>query len=633
MMKQDAWKTDEAMEMALLKSCLLFSGKNIKESGATIMEKKIMSLIFQDAIKDVGDIEKYCSINETENDDDAISRLCETIVNQLKKKKIITVGSKGKILLNEETKAKADEIGIHYQNGKSKIISTVLEDVRKEYKKHLAEEAQVKSNIRNCLEYYLYVSSFSFLGYDNQTNIDRGRLNEIAGHKLGRDSKELTDHIIYAIGKLIENPTTEQRKILNAYAKAIMTSQIIGRDPLLRNFKRTKIRQKSFVIDTDIVLYCLTKNTKRGKGYLNMINCLIESGCKLYIPSEVIEEAHDHAEAATKRYRFQSLVIEEGDVALVKCNGHNVFVEDNMYGKNKGTESSWNKYIQNFYAQEYGQQLMLENVKHIFRDKVVYGTYPEIESPVPPDNDEYKLLYDNVLEATQKSPNAKFRDEEKNKKIASVDVTLYLSVKKANLKQMEREGAQQSSGFLCHDYYILTNTVRTHRCAKEQGLEYEVNCSPQAMIVYLRETGLLTDCDIDVSDLFENPFFAYISENYWEDMNNFIAAGIDIRGKSVVRLRLDLKQNMHVLLTADSPSEEYIQNYKEVKEKGYSFTDNVKKIAEEAIQKEEENKALKSEIEKLKRENEQMGKAWAKQKYKKRVFGKIVKGKSKGSSK
>ena len=99
-MKNDIWKTDEAMEMALLKSCLLFSGKNIKESGATIMEKKIMSLIFQDAIKDVGDIEKYCSINETENDDDAISRLCETIVNQLKKKKIITVGSKGKILLN-----------------------------------------------------------------------------------------------------------------------------------------------------------------------------------------------------------------------------------------------------------------------------------------------------------------------------------------------------------------------------------------------------------------------------------------------------------------------------------------------------------------------------------------------------
>lgn len=618
------------MEMALLKSCLLFSGKNIKESGATIMEKKIMSLIFQDAIKNVDDIQKYCSIDEVVNDDDAVSQLRESIVIQLKKKKIITVGAKGNISLNEETKTKADEIGILYQNGKSKIISTVLEDVRKEYKKHLSEEAQVKSNIKNCLNYYLYVSSFAFLGYDNSTNIDRGRLKEMAGDKLGRDSKELTDHIIYAIGKLIESPTTEQREILNAYAKAIMINQIIGRDPLLRDFKRTKIRQKSFVIDTDIVLYCLTKNTIRGKGYLKMINCLIDSGCKLYIPNEVIEEAYDHAEAATKRYKFQSHMIEEGDVALVKCNGHNVFVEDYMYGKNKGAESNWNKYIQNFFDPEYGQRLIFDNVKHIFGDKVIYGSYPEIESPVPSDNYEYKQLYDDVLEATQKSPNAKFRDEEKNKKIASVDVTLYLSVKKANQRQMKREGAQQSSsGVLCHDYYILTNAVRAHRCAKEQGLEYEVICSPQAMIVYLTETGLLTNCDIDVSDLFENPFFAYISENYWEDMHNFIAAGIDIRGKSIVRLRLDLNQNLHVLLTTDSSSEEYIQTYQEVKDKGYSFIDNVKRVAEEAIQKEEENKALKSEIEKLKKQNEQMEKALAKQKYEKRAFGKIVKGKSK----
>lgn len=48
-----------------------------------------------------------------------------------------------------------------------------------------------------------------------------------------------------------------------------------------------------------------------------------------------------------------------------------------------------------------------------------------------------------------------------------MDTLLYLTVKKANLMQMEREGSKNpQNGILCHDYYILTSSTRAHVCAK-----------------------------------------------------------------------------------------------------------------------------------------------------------------------
>lgn len=619
-MEKEAWKTDEAMEMALLKSCLLFSEKNLRESNGTILEKKILSLIFQGTIKNVKDIEAYCHGDEEDGfDAKAKGNLCDSIISGLKKKKFITVNPDGEIKIVEKIQVEANEIGKVYNNGKSDIVNAVLDDVKKEYRKTLYEEAQIKTNIKNCIEYYLYVSSFTLLGYDEKDKISDSKLKEIAGAKLRKGGEELTDHICYSIGRLIENPTDEQRETLTVYAKVIMLYRIIGRDPLLRDFKRTKISQKNFVIDTDVMLYCLTKHTKRGRDYLEMINCLTNSGCKLYIQDEIIKEVYDHAEAATKRYSFQSEIIEKGDIALVKCNGHNVFIEDYMYGEEKGSSAKWEQYIQNFYDPEYGTLLIQGNVRHVFGERVHYGTFPEINSPIPPDDDDYKELYKEVLDATQKSPNAKYRDEEKNKRIASVDTLLYLSIKKANLKQMDREGQKQSGGVLCHDYYILTNTIRTHKCAKEKGMEYDVLCSPQAMILYLTESGLLNNCALDVSDLFENPFFAYISGKYWNDMDNFIKAGIDIRGKSIVRLRLDLERNLNALLTTDVSTNEYMQAYKDTTKKGYIFNENIRRVAEEAIKKEEENRSLKDQIAKLTRVNELLAKGLKKAKYEKRI--------------
>lgn len=73
-------------------------------------------------------------------------------------------------------------------------------------------------------------------------------------------------------------------------------------------------------------------------------------------------------------------------------------------------------------------------------------------------------------------------------------------------------------------------------------MDYDVLCSPKAMMAYLSEAGLMNDNDIYISDLFDNPFLIYIAQSSWEDINNIIKAGVDVRGKELVRLRLDLQK-------------------------------------------------------------------------------------------
>lgn len=108
--------------------------------------------------------------------------------------------------------------------------------------------------------------------------------------------------------------------------------EVINLDPSLRNFKATKLREKSFVIDTDVALNALTTHAKYSVVYREMINLLRRAGCKLYVPHIVVEEIQSHIDAANKRYIFEGSQWLSMTDEILENKIANVFVED--YVKN-----------------------------------------------------------------------------------------------------------------------------------------------------------------------------------------------------------------------------------------------------------------------------------------------------------
>jgi len=129
----------------------------------------------------------------------------------------------------------------------------------------------------------------------------------------------------------------------------------MGIDPTLRNFKATSLRGKTFVLDTDVVLNCITDNAKFSKDYSDMIKKLISIGCKLIIPEDVIVEVGNHADAAIKRahcYRNQLKTFTDD---ILEGPGSNVFIEDFVKTSrvdDRKKNMSFDDYLYNIYQDD-----------------------------------------------------------------------------------------------------------------------------------------------------------------------------------------------------------------------------------------------------------------------------------------
>jgi hypothetical protein len=470
------------------------------------------------------------------------------------------------------------------------------------------------------------VTGLSFFELDKRKEMkELPQLGKIASNGLSSGEKEeLSDQIIYTIGSVIENPTEEQKCILELLARNYITMQIMDIDPLLSEFKSTLIREKVFIVDTDVLLYLLTDNASLSKQYRKMIEMLQKCGCTIYIPEEVIKEVFNHAEAALKRYPFVSYLIgTPGN--LVRQDLKNVFIEDYYYTRalDNAEYLTWEHYIKNYYSSTYGVSLISEQIKDKLGERIQYNTMPE-ESNI--DDKLLEKLAEASLEETNKTEKAQHRDEDKNQDIAKTDAQLYLQIKKQNEINNERIGRKHvdRQDLLWNKYYILTNSTRVHYCAKQLGVSANILCKPASLMAYLVETGLVQDNQLKIQSLFENPFLQHTAKTIWKDVENLLKLGIDIKGKNIITMRFELQDVINNLLT--NPTEEDCNDiYSHVKQKGYSFLpliESAKKESESYERKykelEEENRILQDKLLKTKQIIEKKDKVIKKNKYENR---------------
>lgn len=623
----DIFNEDKDLEAAMIKACLLFDAVKVQKREM-LFHKKILVYIL-DTNKKTDSVDEIYQLVSKELSGFSFNReLVNNAVNALKADGFIDVDKDGGISLTEKTQAKSDQYISQQKSLFDKLVDDIFLDVKQQVP--IKNELQVKQNIKNCIDYYIRVSCYKTLGVDEGKNLDEiALLQTKAVFHLG-DNKRLKEQILLSIGNVIAHPTEEQHTTLDTMARSLITMQLLASDPLLTNFKHSVIGRKVFVLDTDFVLYLITDNGERSVQYKRLLKVLTNCNCKIYIPTEVLTEIFDHAEAATKKYNFVRSFIENGKEQWVENGIKNIFVEAYYKNRNANGEKSWHVFISNYYDKERGCKYTIDVVKECLSGykNIFIGSMPYDNDIYDSDKEEdislRNQLFEKALEATHNTEKAGRRDEIKNETIARTDTKLYLSVRDLNIKERERNGNKdERADLLEYKYYVITNTFRIYPCAAELNLKEKVFCTPMAMMAYMVEAGFYDENKPDVLSLFENTFFAYIANESWDDTKNILKTGIDFNGKSIVRLRYDLQDNIQKLLTAVPGSDDYKTNVSEVKNKGYSFVEPIEythNLEKQNADKDNRIAQLEAELNRLKKEK-------GKEKYQNRLSNKTKKGK------
>ena len=623
----DIFNEDKDLEAAMIKACSLFDAVKVQKREM-LFHKKILVYIL-DPSKKTGSVDEIFQLVSKELSGFSFNRdLVNNAVNALKADEFIDVDKDGGVSLTEKTQAKSDQYISQQKSLFDKLVDSIFLDVKQQVP--IKNGLQVKQNIKNCIDYYIRVSCYKTLGVDEGKDLDEiALLQTKAVFHLG-DNKRLKEQILLSIGNVIAHPTEEQHTTLDTMARSLITMQLLASDPLLANFKHSVIGRKVFVLDTDFVLYLITDNGERSVQYKRLLKVLTNCNCKIYIPTEVLTEIFDHAEAATKKYNFVRSFIENGKEQWVENGIKNIFVEAYYKNRNANGEKSWHVFISNYYDKERGCKYTIDVVKECLSGykNIFIGSMPYDNDIYDSDKEEdislRNQLFEKALEATHNTEKAGRRDEIKNETIARTDTKLYLSVRDLNIKERERNGNKdERADLLEYKYYVITNTFRIYPCAAELNLKEKVFCTPMAMMAYMVEAGFYDKNKPDVLSLFENTFFAYIANESWDDTKNILKTGIDFNGKSIVRLRYDLQDNIQKLLTAVPGSDDYKTNVSEVKNKGYSFVEPIEythNLEKQNADKDNRIAQLEAEINRLKKEK-------GKEKYQNRLSNKTKKGK------
>lgn len=291
------YKDSSALEATRLRSILLFNGRVEKQKRQDLITKAILSLILaedgnatRDGILQQLNFQFHLSYKKGE---------LETQI-----KKLFNLGLIDS--LDEPIKVKdADKKGRSYfdelERNTEALLDSIIDIASRRYA-HISIPSpdKVKKTIRKALSVYYGMNGYSFFGVQKKEEVKVEDAVSIV--KKDIPDNRVCESVIRAIADVLEKPDEFQVKVLTQWARAFVAMESMSLDPLLNNFKSKNLKEKEFVIDTDVVLYCLTSRARYSEDYSQMIAKLKDLGCKMYIVPEVVKEVQKHIDAARKRY-------------------------------------------------------------------------------------------------------------------------------------------------------------------------------------------------------------------------------------------------------------------------------------------------------------------------------------------
>ena len=581
-------KSKDKIEESNLRSSLLFNHSKQNKTRDDLMDKTILSVII--ARESPCDESIIISSFKQRFNIELDSNKVKTSISNLLKLNLI---SEDNGYYSTKETAEADFSNQLYRDT-AWLIDSIIERAGEMKGVTISDKSKAVENIKEALSVYFHLYGYSF--FNCQIDATEKQKKEAVSLVTKGLEKNFGQALIIAIADTLKTPSEREKMVLTTWAKAFISAQIMGLDPTLRNFKATAFRSKQFVLDTDVVLNCIASNAKYSKDYRTMTEKLISAGCKLIIPRKVVEEVKNHANAAIKRFKFAGRQIKEYTDDLLESNVANVFIED--YVKTirldpLKADMGFNEYIGNIYCNT-DDEVLEYNLDTVFSGHIQEGLDVEVNQI------ELEKLTDEVYTKTIETEKGAIRSNEENQTISNTDAYLYLAVKQLSKKET-------SGKILSHNCYLLTRTTRTIKAAKNLGLyQDEIICNPNVLLSVLQETGIVDSDNLNIINLFDNPFLAYSSEKIWDEISPILSDQQSvIKFKELQQLRHDFKVDFHNLLTA-TDVEEKMSFASEITDEGYTFTAdlaNAQKIIDEERKAKED--ALK-ELEEMKKKLNEM---------------------------
>lgn len=465
----------------------------------------------------------------------------------------------------------------------------------------------IERNIRKSLNLYFQLYALDYVFDDD---VEHKVEEEDVINEVKRDlDEELSDALLEAFSDLIEHPTDEQKETLMLCVKLFVGAQFLQIDPLVSQMELSKLKEKRFVLDTDFLLYSITRHCRQSAEYKKLLKTLRKIGCELVIPNEVVTEVLKHAQCAENNYnRFRDTLAAVDEDAIIDEKANNVFVKD--YCLNR-LHNQYNKSIRSYLYENYlSMEEPLDFIKDFIRDEL--HIEPGLDVDIPVDNDYLYIkdqLIEKIYEKTRKSDKDQWRDDNETRAIAETDAKLLLNALTLN-KNIQPESEKE---LLYANTYLVTFTTKGIKSAKELKIYRKVVTRPEILINLLMEIGLFDDKHNKMFNLFDNPFLAQIMSEHWDIITALSKTGVDLRGHSVTKLGRDLRATVHTYLTKNSDVEhidsaenynfeaistvdEFLMFVKEIKRKNYSFMPDAEKLIEKYNEQNAEKEKAEAKV-------------------------------------
>ena len=421
-----------------------------------------------------------------------------------------------------------------------------------------------------------------------------------------------------ALAQALRSPTEEQAKTIAQWTQAYVGFALMGLDPTLNAFQSSRFSKKIFIIDTDVVLEAAITDGPRSAGLRALLASLIKLGCRLIIPQSVIGECLQHVALSEPTYNYFGSGLHQLTPALVEERVWNAVVKGYYYAhasKRISASVTYQQYLANFYEPKRGRLFLADVIKEVLPDTVEVASLDSLLDK-PLDRDEIDRFADELQKDLASSKKARYRTDEEEKALARTDAILYLTALRLN--PPDETTKADILGGTC---YLLTGASRYGRIAKSVGVSTKLTVRPGALAAILELIGSCEMAPSEFVQLFDNPLLDRAVTAAWPDIDALVRTGVDLRGRSLPRLRFDLADALHAQLTAlsvaeeaedegrtppVSSDEEFLRLIETATARGYSTIPEVEKIRARIRGGEKRADELQQMLDDLMAQNEQL---------------------------
>lgn len=540
------------LESAMLRSSLSFSvSKESPRVRDSIFDSLTLSIITHSTDKDISTSDLRGKFSEHMGLEPPVTQLAASL-DRLSSRGLVD-RHQDRVILTKLAKQSDASITIRANEATNALVSDISDEIFRISEEELSESDNqiIAKNTRNVL-----TKLFRLFGIElaNQVLKDATPsaiyfdasedLLETARNQLPPEVAEL---LIHVISQVLRNPTEDQAETLANWSLAYLGVQIMNLDPRLRELQSMRFAKKMFVLDTDFILDCIVQECPWSNTYLNLVQTLRNLGCRVIVPESCVQECITHAQISPRTYHhFGDKLLSLSDVFIDEVVW-NLFVKGYYYARinqHISASTSYSNYLRNYYEPSAGREFLIEVIKGRFPEGVEILNISSLLTRNIPE-EQMSSMSNALNEVFSSSIKSKYRSSEDTDKLAQTDSCLFLTALYLN-EESERVPGQILGGYC----YLITSSGKYLRSARKIGLRDIVTTRPQPLVALLEIIGGIKITPTEFVRLFENPMLIHAVRQTWDDVQALLDSGIDLKDKSIARLKWDLDQELHNQISA-----------------------------------------------------------------------------------